>query len=221
MPAQTSYRFARLKLYVAACVLGFSSFIAGGFSPAVNAITLPQLQQQLSTQTLVRGDFEQVRKMEMFSAPLKSEGQFLLAQEQGLHWQQTQPFPVSLILTQNKLSQQFGDSKPQVVAAEQNPMVFYFSHVFLSLFKGDTSQLNEQFDIKLLDSGSEDKWLLVLTPKSAPLNAVFKTIRLTGDRFIEQLTLTEVRGDVTDITFSNQRTAPTELSENEQRAFKF
>ncbi|MCW8328972.1 outer membrane lipoprotein carrier protein LolA [Photobacterium sp. SDRW27] len=219
MPLHTNYRFARLRALFSTATCGCALVVAGFFSSAVSAITLPELQQQLATQSLVRGDFELVRTMEMFSAPLQSAGHFLLAEQQGLHWQQTSPFPVSLVLTKNKLSQQFGDNAPQVVAADDNPMVFYFSHVFLSLFKGDTGQLNEQFDIALANT-EENRWQLVLTPKSAPLNAVFQTIRLSGNEFIEQLTLTEIRGDVTDITFTNQRTAPVELTIEEQRAFQ-
>ena len=194
-------------------------------SVSAQAISLPELQQQLSNQPIVRGDFEQTRKMEMFNQPLTSQGQFLLAEKQGLLWQQTTPFPVSLILTKDKLSQQFADQPAQVVSASENPMVFYFSHVFLSLFKGDTSQLTDQFDMVLTDNTKtttkESQWQLVLTPKSAPLNAVFKTITINGQDYINHLTLTEIRGDITDITFSNQRTVPAELTSEEQRAFQF
>ncbi|GAL02452.1 putative transmembrane protein [Photobacterium aphoticum] len=77
-------------------------------------LTLAALQQRLAAQTLVRGDFVQTRHMAMFNAPLVSSGHFLLAQDQGLQWQQTVPFLVSLILTQDKLSQQFADNPAQV-----------------------------------------------------------------------------------------------------------
>nr|WP_245905410.1 outer membrane lipoprotein carrier protein LolA [Photobacterium lipolyticum] len=194
-------------------------------SVSAQAISLPGLQQQLSNQPIVRGDFEQSRKMEMFNQPLTSQGKFLLAEKQGLLWQQTTPFPVSLILTKDKLSQQFADQPAQVVSASENPMVFYFSHVFLSLFKGDTSQLTDQFDMVLTDNtkttAKESQWQLVLTPKSAPLNAILKTITINGQDYINHLTLTEIRGDITDITFSNQRTVPAELTSEEQRAFQF
>ncbi|MGF1692711.1 outer membrane lipoprotein carrier protein LolA [Photobacterium kagoshimensis] len=181
-------------------------------------ITLPELQQRLAKHSIVRGDFTQTRTMEMFSQPLVSQGHFLLTQQQGLVWQQTLPFPVNLTLTQDKLSQQFGDQPAQVMSASDNPMVFYFSHVFLSLFKGDTSQLMEQFDLAL--SEQESGWQLVLVPKSAPLNAVFRDITINGDQHINQLRLNEVRGDNTQIDFSHQRTTPAALSAEEQRAFQ-
>ncbi|MGF1728713.1 LolA family protein [Photobacterium kasasachensis] len=197
------------------CILGF-----GGLTTTAQAITLPELQQTLSSQPLVRGDFAQTRKMEMFDAPLTSQGHFLLAEQHGLLWQQAMPFPVSLVLTKDKLSQQFGDQAAQVMSASDNPMVFYFSHIFLSLFKGDTRQLTEQFNLTLSDK-SNGRWQLLLTPKAAPLNAVFKAIALDGKTFIDHLILTEVRGDQTTITFSNQRTTPSDLTAEEQRAFQF
>ncbi|PSW22875.1 outer membrane lipoprotein carrier protein LolA [Photobacterium swingsii] len=182
------------------------------------AILLAKLQQQLAEHSLVRGNFTQTRTMEMFSQPLVSQGQFLLTQQQGLLWQQTAPFPVKLTLTADKLSQQFGDQPAQVMSASDNPMVFYFSHVFLSLFKGDTSQLMEQFDLTL--SEQDNEWQLVLVPTSAPLNAVFRNITIRGDQHINQLRLNEVRGDNTQIDFSHQRTTPAALSAEEQRAFQ-
>ncbi|MGF1688564.1 outer membrane lipoprotein carrier protein LolA [Photobacterium japonica] len=199
-----------------------------------SAFTLADLQQQLAAQTVVRGDFTQTRHMAMFSAPLQSSGHFLLAQDHGLLWQQTVPFPVSLVLTQDKLSQQFGDSPAQVIAAKDNPMVFYFSHLFLSLFKGDTQQLTEQFTVSLTQPASPEsgesagaQWALTLTPTAAPLNAVFQHIRLSGGQFIDQLVLTEKRGDVTEIQFSHQRAVSatsgktaTTLTKEEQRAFQ-
>ena len=133
---------------------------------------LVQLQQQLASHQVVRGDFTQTRHMQMFDAPLESQGQFLLSSQYGLWWQQTTPFPTSLVLTRNTLSQQVGSEPAQVLKVSDNPMVFYFSHVFLSLFQGDTQTLQQQFDLKL-SSNQNNLWVLSLTPKSAPLNKVF------------------------------------------------
>lgn len=193
-------------------------------SISAHAITLEQLQTKLSSEPLVRGDFSQQREMAMFDQPLISSGQFLLSAKKGLWWHQTAPMPVSLILTQDKLSQQFDNQPAQVLAASDNPMVFYFSHVFLSLFKGDTSQLTEQFDLSLKtlkDSKTHEQWQLVLTPKAAPLNKVFSKISIEGGQFINKLELDEIRGDKTLITFSQQTTTPTTLTSEEKRVFQF
>lgn len=181
--------------------------------------TMEELQQQLAQHPIVRGDFEQKRTLAMFDQPLTSTGQFTLDKTHGLLWQQDVPFTVQLVLTKDKLRQTFADQPAQVITAKDNPMAFYFSHIFLAVFHGDTDQLKQQFDMTFkADNG---QWTLALTPKAAPLNAVFDTITLGGKSDLERLTLQEIRGDKTDILFSNQSYQPESLTDAEQAQFKF
>ncbi|KFA98739.1 MULTISPECIES: outer membrane lipoprotein carrier protein LolA [Vibrio] len=181
--------------------------------------TMEELQQQLAQHPIVRGDFEQKRTLAMFDQPLTSTGQFTLDKTHGLLWRQDVPFTVQLVLTKDKLRQTFADQPAQVITAKDNPMAFYFSHIFLAVFHGDTDQLKQQFDMTFkADNG---QWTLALTPKSAPLNAVFDTITLGGKSDLERLTLQEIRGDKTDILFSNQSYQPESLTDAEQAQFKF
>lgn len=181
--------------------------------------TMEELQQQLAQHPIVRGDFEQKRTLAMFDQPLTSKGQFTLDKTHGLLWRQDVPFTVQLVLTKDKLRQTFADQPAQVITAKDNPMAFYFSHIFLAVFHGDTEQLKQQFDMTFkADNG---QWTLALTPKAAPLNAVFNTITLGGKSDLERLTLQEIRGDKTDILFSNQSYQPESLTDAEQAQFKF
>jgi len=177
------------------------------------------VQQRLTAHTLLRGLFTQSKTIQMFNQPLVSQGTFLIEHEQGLLWQQREPFPVSLALVKDKLSQQFAGQAVEVIAAKDNPMVFYFTHLFLSLFKGDLDGLTTQFDLQLNEQ--KTGWFLLLTPKSAPLNKVFSTISIAGSEFIDTLVLTELNGDISEIKFSQQESTPEKLTEDEQRAFQF
>lgn len=80
--------------------------------------------------------------------------------------------------------------------------------------------MKEQFtlDFSAQDSG---QWQLVLTPKQAPLNAVFKAITLSGNTHIDQLMLEELRGDKTEIEFTQQASLPKELTDAEKAQFDF
>ncbi|MCY9870646.1 outer membrane lipoprotein carrier protein LolA [Vibrio barjaei] len=181
--------------------------------------TIEDLQQQLAQHPIVRGDFEQKRALAMFDQPLTSTGQFTLDKTHGLLWRQDVPFTVQLVLTKDKLRQTFADQPAQIITAKDNPMAFYFSHIFLAVFHGDTEQLKQQFDMTFkADNG---QWTLALTPKAAPLNAVFDSITLGGKSDLERLTLQEIRGDKTDILFSNQSYQPESLTDAEQAQFKF
>lgn len=190
-------------------------------SPLVSAQVsdLTALQSQLAAHNIVRGDFTQLRHIEMFAQPLSSEGQFTLSKDKGLLWQQTTPFPVNLVLTQDKLRQTFAGQEPQTITAQDNPMAFYFSHVFLAVFHGDTDALKEQFDVSF--SSDDAQWTITLAPTQAPLNSVFETITLSGQENINQLVLQELRGDKTEILFSNQTHQPEGLTDAEQAQFSF
>jgi outer membrane lipoprotein-sorting protein len=187
---------------------------------ATEVKTLAELQTTLSHQAIIRGDFTQTRTMEMFDQPLLSQGTFLLDKENGLLWNQTTPFPVHLVLTDNKLSQRFGEQPAQVITDKENPMAFYFSHIFLSVFHGDTQKLTEQFSLDFSPSDVDANWTLSLTPKHAPMNAVFERIVLQGKLDIERIELKEIRGDSTLIEFSNFNHQPQRLTDDEAQQFQ-
>ena len=200
----------RSTLWIASFFLLFS---VNSFAFDVN-----DLQQQLAQSSLVRGDFQQVRSMQMFSQPLSTSGSFLLDHEQGLLWQQTKPFPITLTLTQNKLRQSI-NGEAQVMTDAENPMAFYFTRVFLSLFKGDTDAIKESFSLDL--SGDKEAWTLVLIPTTSPIDSVFKSIKVEGGIYVNRVVLSEVRGDVTEMVFLKQLSQPATLTEEELRAFTF
>ncbi|MCP3697722.1 MAG: outer membrane lipoprotein carrier protein LolA [Aliivibrio sp.] len=188
------------------------------FSLNCFAFDIDELQQQLAQSTLVRGEFKQVRTMQMFSQPLSTSGTFLLDHEKGLLWQQTKPFPINLTLTQNKLRQSI-NGEAQVMNDSENPMAFYFTRLFLSLFKGDTDAIEENFTLQL--SGEKDAWTLLLIPTTSPIDSIFKSIKIEGGQYLNRVVLSEVRGDVTEMVFTQQSTQPSSLTEKELAAFTF
>lgn len=208
-------------------IILFFSLLSSAAIVAQPITTLAQLQQQLQQQTLIRGNFTQIRRMALFDSPLQSNGLFLLNKEHGLLWQQQHPFAVTLVLTNDKLSQTFAHQSPQIITEQENPMAFYFSHVFLSLFNGDTSRLQQQFSLQFTVLNPSTKtpdssnWQLQLTPKNSPLNQIFQTITIEGNLFINTLVIQEIRGDQNEIHFINQTTTPNQLSDNEKIQFQF
>ncbi|WP_373950107.1 outer membrane lipoprotein carrier protein LolA [Vibrio pomeroyi] len=224
--------FKRSRKHISVLLLGLAAMMASGLATA-NQNTAPvgsisELQTVLSANSIVRGEFTQTRNMEMFAQPLTSQGTFLLDKSSGLLWTQTTPFPVNLVLTDNKLSQRFADQPAKIITDKENPMAFYFSHIFLSVFHGDTQKLQEQFSLSFepatIQSSDENtgnnSWTLILTPKSAPMNAVFEAITLQGNSDIERIELKEIRGDSTVIEFSQLSHQPEVLSDAEAQQFQ-
>ena len=229
--------FKSSRKHISIALLGLASMMASSFAGASESTvavgSVSELQAVLSANSIVRGKFTQTRNMEMFAQPLTSQGTFLLDKSSGLLWTQATPFPVSLVLTDNKLSQRFADQPAKIITDKENPMAFYFSHIFLSVFHGDTQKLQEQFSLsfepanelnsdKSADASTENTlWTLTLTPKSSPMNAVFEAITLQGHNDIERIELKEIRGDSTVIVFSQLSHLPEVLSDAEAQQFQF
>ncbi|MEZ8879203.1 MULTISPECIES: LolA family protein [Vibrio] len=225
--------FKGSRKHISIFLLGLASVMVSGLVSAKENTavvgSISELQTVLSENSIVRGEFTQTRNMEMFAQPLTSQGAFLLDKSNGLLWTQATPFPVSLVLTDNKLSQRFADQPAKIITDKENPMAFYFSHIFLSVFHGDTQKLQEQFALDFepatvtsSDENTENKsWTLTLKPKNAPMNAVFEAITLQGQNDIERIELREVRGDSTMIEFSQLSHLPEVLSDAEAQQFQF
>ncbi len=222
--------FKRSRKHISIALLGLTSMMVSGLVSAKENTavvgSISELQTVLSENSIVRGEFTQTRNMEMFAQPLTSQGTFLLDKSSGLLWTQTTPFPVNLVLTDNKLSQKFADQPAKIITDKENPMAFYFSHIFLSVFHGDTQKLQEQFSLSFQPATVQSSdhntgsWTLTLKPKSAPMNAVFEAITLQGNGDIERIELKEIRGDSTVIEFSQLSHQPEVLSDAEAQQFQ-
>ena len=187
-------------------------------SASASAVTLEQLQQRFASQPVIRASFVQVRSIAGMAQPLVSRGQLLIAQQQGLWWHQATPFPMTLILDDHRMVQSMSGQPPQVITADSNPQMFQFNHLLRALFQADEQVLRENFELNFRDDG-RDGWQLSLTPKAAPLNKIFNRIDLQGAAYLNRITLDDRQGDKTEITLSDTRTQPAQLTDEERARF--
>ncbi|CPR15463.1 FIG027190: Putative transmembrane protein [Brenneria goodwinii] len=190
------------------------------FSGVAQAVTLDDLQQRFSSQPVVRADFSQQREIKGMAKPLKSSGQLLIARDKGLWWHQAMPFSLTMVLDDKRMVQVMNGQPPQIVTAENNPQMFQFNHLLRALFQADRQVLEQNFAINFTDLGKQ-RWRLVLTPKTSPLDKLFNAITLNGREFLDGIALDDRQGDMTKITLSNQRLTPRTLSDDEQQRFVF
>lgn len=189
-------------------------------SAAAQAVTLDDLQQRFASQPVVRADFSQLREIKGMAQPLKSSGELLIAQDKGLWWHQAAPFPLTLVLDDKRMVQVMNGQAPQIITADSNPQMFQFNHLMRALFQADRQVLEQNFSLDFSDLGQQ-KWQLVLTPKTSPLDKLFNTITLQGAEYLDVIKLNDRQGDNTDITLTNQRLAPASLTDEEQKRFDF
>ncbi|AGO53751.1 LolA family protein [Serratia plymuthica] len=188
------------------------------FSLSAQAVTLTELQQRFGQQPVLRAEFEQQRSISGMAKPLKSSGELLISQQKGLWWSQQKPFPLTLLLDDKRMVQTLAGQPPQVVTADNNPQMFQFNHLLTALFHADSQALEQNFALQFSDLG-HNKWRLILTPKTTPLDRLFKRITLNGEQFLETIDIDDMQSDATHIRFFNQRTAPQELTVDEQQRF--
>ena len=196
----------------------FLPLLALLISPFVSALTLDDLQQRFTEQPVIRAHFDQTRTIKDLPQPLRSQGQMLIARDQGLLWAQTSPFPMQLLLDDKRMVQVINGQPPQIITAENNPQMFQFNYLLRALFQADRKVLEQNFRVEFADKG-EGRWTLRLTPTTTPLDKIFNTIDLAGQTYLESIQLNDKQGDRTDIALTQHQLTPAQLTDDERQRF--
>ncbi|EPW6345483.1 LolA family protein [Escherichia coli] len=196
----------------------FLPLLALLISPFVSALTRDDLQQRFTEQLVIRAHFDQTRTIKDLPQPLRSQGQMLIARDQGLLWDQTSPFPMQLLLDDKRMVQVINGQPPQIITAENNPQMFQFNHLLRALFQADRKVLEQNFRVEFADKG-EGRWTLRLTPTTTPLDKIFNTIDLAGQTYLESIQLNDKQGDRTDIALTQHQLTPAQLTDDERQRF--
>ena len=196
----------------------FLPLLALLISPFVSALNLDDLQQRFTEQPVIRAHFDQTRTIKDLPQPLRSQGQMLIARDQGLLWDQTSPFPMQLLLDDKRMVQVINGQPPQIITAENNPQMFQFNHLLRALFQADRKVLEQNFHVEFADKG-EGRWTLRLTPTTTPLDKIFNTIDLAGQTYLESIQLNDKQGDRTDIALTQHQLTPAQLTDDERQRF--
>ena len=159
---------------------------------AVNS-ELSKVQTSLSKHNQISGNFKQIRNMALLSSPLISTGNFVLSKKHGLKWYQTTPFKSTLIVTPTKIEQKIGDNPATIITKDQQPIVFSFTNIFLSVFKGNTKAMQDYFKIDF--TGNIKAWKITLTPIASPLNKAIVSIEMSGGKYINSITINEAQNN--------------------------
>ncbi|CAI1645194.1 lipoprotein chaperone [Serratia marcescens] len=187
-------------------------------APWAHAVTLDELQQRFTGQPVIRAHFAQTRTIKDMPQPLRSQGEMLLARDQGLLWDQKSPFPMLMMLNDFRMVQQVNGQPQQMITAENNPQMFQFNHLLRGLFQADRKALEQNFRVDFQDKG-EGRWALRLTPTTTPLDKIFSSIDLSGETYLEFIQLNDKQGDRTEIILSQHRLTPATLTDDERQRF--
>jgi len=207
-----------MKSMLSSLLLGV--LLIAGIAPAVRAADdLSLIQQRVAQVEVLRGGFEQEKRIAGFKNPLRSQGSFLVARGKGVVWTTLKPFPSEVVITGDRIlsRQRDGSSRVEVDGREQ-PALRSVNAMMFALVSGDVAALSSRFNTQV-QAKAGNGWTLSLTPKSAALAKAFTRIVLNGDSYVREVEIEEANGDRTHLRFVELSQTPARLSADEARRF--
>lgn len=183
-------KFKQMLIYLAITLLPLSAYS-----------DLANIQQQLNIAPLFQCEFEQTRQLKDMQLNLQSRGELVLAQQKGLIWQQTTPFPQTMVMTEKQIYQSVLGNV-QIISATEQPQLFHFTQLIRDVLQGQWQRLNQYFQMEEI-STKNSQWQVALSPTQAPFQSIFKHIILTGDTRIQSVLIQDQQGDSTNLYFTN------------------
>ncbi|MDR3158651.1 MAG: outer membrane lipoprotein carrier protein LolA [Zoogloeaceae bacterium] len=178
---------------------------------------LEEVRSRLTSSPVIRGEFQQTRKLAQIKKPLVSHGRFLVARNYGVLWENTRPFTQITRLTHGEILQTDGKKTLMKLDASKEPVVKIVNGILFSVLSGDVAALAQTFDYHGKAEGKN--WQLEFTPRDKNLAQMIRALRLAGERDIASVEMENAAGDVTRIEFRAQ-TYARELSADEQKRFE-
>jgi hypothetical protein len=162
------------------------------------ALSLPAAK--LAKAQVLRGRFTHSKHLSEVPRPLVATGEFVFVRDLGVYWHTQQPFDSVVVLTGAGLEQRDGGEPALRVNANDQPAVRVIADIFMALFTLDVGILARDFD--LYGGKVPDGWNVGLKPRSRAMASVFAQATVAGRDEVEQVVLTDARGDRTVIELS-------------------
>lgn len=193
---------------------------AGAWPPSARAADdLAVIQQRVAQVEVLRGQFEQEKRITGFKNPLRSQGRFVVARQKGVIWTTEKPFPSEMVITRDRiLSRQRDGSQRVEVDGREQPALRSVNAMMFALVSGDVAALSSRFETRV-QALPDNGWRLDLKPRSAALTKAFARIELSGDRYVREVRIEEANGDSTLLRFSALKDTPATLAADEARRF--
>jgi hypothetical protein len=172
---------------------------------------------RLARPPVLRGRFEQDKRIAGFTQVLHSRGEFLLAAGSGVIWTTREPFAAELRLSRDALVSTQDGAVVMSLDAAREPGLRAINQLLFALLAGDVATLARQFRVD--GAVTAERWSLTLVPLDPGMAKVLTKIALAGDRLVESVELDEANGDHTRIRFLEQSSTPAALTAAERARF--
>ena len=183
-------------------------------APAVDPFSHPMAEDELRAllsraaaklqrAQVLTGKFQHSRYLSEIPKPLVALGDFTFVRDLGVYWHTRKPFDSVAVLTGAGLAQSDDGGPVHRISADEQPAVRLITTVFMALFTLDTRSLARDFDLFGASAdGKAGRWIIGFKPRGKAIAGVFKAATVTGSDDVEQVVLTDARGDRTVIDLS-------------------
>jgi len=182
--------------------------------------TEPALEVSLrfSRDMLVGGRFHQSKEQAGLPNPLQSQGEFLFWRDRGVRWSTETPVQQVTVYRSDKTLQSVGESGE--VQEQKGRSERTFRRILLNIFSFDNAQIERQFE-QHWQVDEQQRWHLLLQPKTRTLKRALQQVTLSGGEFVERLQIVDAKGLSLQINFSQQHRSDQGLDAEDCQALFF
>ena len=192
-------------------------FIAFIFLFSFSCLWADQLEdvyKRISAHPVTKGEFTQEQYIKVANRSLISRGNFVMAADKGVIFEIAEPFPSSMVLTEDKLVQTLSGNVVAVMDGKENAMFKNIAKIIHSVFSNDVQVLRDNFQVSVT-GGPKD--VLELVPKDPLLSMMFLKITLAVGDSIDSVSVIETGGNWVNYNFNNKSFPEKLTSDEEQR----
>lgn len=175
---------------------------------------LEEVYSRVSAHPVTRGELTQVQYIKVANRSLISKGTFVMAADRGVIFEITEPFPSSMVVTEEKLVQTLPGNVVSVMDGKENAMFKNIAKIIHSVFSNDVQVLKDNFQVSVT-GGPKD--VVKLVPKDPLLSMLFLEITLTVGDSIDSVSVIETGGNWVNYAFNNKSFPEKLTSDEEQR----
>lgn len=191
------------------------------FAISAEELTFADICRHFSEYENTKGDFTQIKTSAITKKSLKSSGKFLLTKE-GIIWETEKPAASTVVIGKTFMVLQDAKGKKTERNFSGSDLFTQISSAAVSLFAGNSSEIEKNFNVKFTSSG--EKWEALFTPKDQTIASAVTSVNVKGtfvknsvSVFMVEVTQSSTGSFV--YIFEHQK-HPKELSADERNRFQ-
>lgn len=168
-------------------------------SQPIAASVAERMQRRFDQHPVLRAEFTQEKQMAAFRKPLVSRGRLVLSRGEGMAWRIDSPLRLTYVMTESRILEIDEAGKLSVRSSRDVPGIEQVGRIFRALISANFDVLGNTFTIH--QEGEPNAWRVTLVPRPGPIAQFMRQIRLSGGRHVDRVSIEEVSGDLTTISF--------------------